>query len=90
MEAETESYETRGGAIQYKHQQNVLATVVYFRYQYEGQFIGVHGNQSFSSGRLDLLSDPLFNKHVMNIWCTFATDTIYSLGVVGFTGLDST
>ena len=39
MEAETESYGTRGGATQYKHQQNVLATVVYFRYQYEGQLI---------------------------------------------------
>ena len=33
-------------------------------------------------------SFPLFNMHSVNVRCLLAIDTIYSPGVVGFTGFD--
>ena len=58
----------------YKRQQNLLAIMAYFAFQYGGWIITAHENSCFSSGRVDTLyhlntipSFPLFNATLREV-----------------------
>ena len=62
----------RGGMTQYKHQQNVLAIIAYFRYQFNmepnlSEYMRI--SVLAAGGLIHCLipSSPLFNMHLMNV-----------------------